>query len=138
MVSAVTVASWPDPDSGKQLQRFLEFANFNHQFICKYSSLAAALKALTSTKVQFQGTSAAKKAFQILKSSFTSAPVLQEPDPKHQFMVEVDVLDVIVGAVLSHQAATDETPLMCLLLPSPVSDRKPHRQWQSETVNREQ
>lgn len=31
MISAVI--SWPAPDSGKQLQRFLGFANFDHYFV---------------------------------------------------------------------------------------------------------
>lgn len=103
MVSAIT--SWPVPDYGKQLQCFLEFSNFYRQFIHKCSSVAATLKALTSTKVQFQRTTA-KEAIQVLKPSFTSAPIFQVPD-QHQFIVEVDALHVI-GAVLSHQAATDQ------------------------------
>ena len=60
-VSAVT--SWPVPENCKQLQRFLGFAKFDRRFICNYSSLAAPLTALTSSKVPFQWSPPAAAAF---------------------------------------------------------------------------
>ena len=114
-VSAVT--SWPTPDSRKQIQRFLGFANFYRRFIRGYSTVAAPLTALTSSKVSFRWSSAANEAFQSLKTRFTSAPILIMPDPERQFMVEVDASDVGVGAVLSQRSATDHLqprgPLNC-------------------------
>ena len=50
-VSAITDCH--KPDSCKQLQRFLEFSNFYWRFICGYSSVAAPLTALTSSKEHF-------------------------------------------------------------------------------------
>ncbi len=105
-VSAVT--SWPVPDSRKRLQSFLGFANFYRRFIRSYSSVAAPLTALTSSKVPFQWNSAADEAFQALKLRFTTAPILQLPDPDRQFVVEVDASDVGVGAVLSQRSASDQ------------------------------
>ncbi|KAL2083752.1 hypothetical protein ACEWY4_021525 [Coilia grayii] len=100
-VSAVT--SWPVPENRKQLQQFLGFANFYRRFVRNYSSVAAPLTALTSTKLSFLWTTAAEEAFCNLKNRFTSAPILQVPDPERQFVVEVDASDVGVGAVLSQQ-----------------------------------
>lgn len=42
-------------------------------------------------------------AFERLKTAFTSAPVLQHPDPEKQFTVEVDESDQGVGAILSER-----------------------------------
>ncbi|KAI3363811.1 hypothetical protein L3Q82_001216 [Scortum barcoo] len=95
------VASWPTPSSRKQLQRFLGFANFYRRFIRGYSTVAAPLTALTSSKVTFQWSVAANEAFNTLKTRFTSAPILIMPDPERQFVLEVDASDVGVGAVLS-------------------------------------
>lgn len=81
-----------------QLQRFLGFANFYRR---NYSTLAAPLTALTSSAVCFHWSSAADEAFEALKSRFTSAPILMQPDPNEQFIVEVDTSDVGVGAILS-------------------------------------
>ncbi|MPV02328.1 hypothetical protein FVA96_24335, partial [Escherichia coli] len=105
-VSSVT--AWPVPESRKQLQRFLGFANFYRRFIRGYSTVAAPLTALTSPKVPFRWSPAADSAFQTLKSRFTSAPILRMPDPERQFVVEVDASDVGVGAVLSQRAADDQ------------------------------
>ena len=43
-----------------------------------------------------------------LKRRFSSAPVLIQPDPARQFVVEVDASDIGVGAVLSQRAADDK------------------------------
>ncbi|KAK3570605.1 hypothetical protein QTP86_023662 [Hemibagrus guttatus] len=37
------VTEWPSPSMVKELQRFLEFANFYRRFICNYSSLRASV-----------------------------------------------------------------------------------------------
>lgn len=110
-VSAVT--SWPIPDTRKQLQCFLGFAIFYRRFIRHYSSLAAPLTILTSSKVPFQWSPTADSAFQTLKTRFTSAPILQMPDPNCQFVVEVDASDVGVGAILSHRSANDQNLHPC-------------------------
>ncbi|CAK6976493.1 hypothetical protein LDENG_00158670%2C partial, partial [Scomber scombrus] len=43
------VIDWPTPQSRKDLQKFLGFANFYRRFIRNYSSLASPLTALTSS-----------------------------------------------------------------------------------------
>lgn len=102
------VTAWPIPESRKQLQRFLGFANFYRRFIRGYSIVAAPLTALTSSRVPFCWTPAADAAFQTLKTRFTSAPILRMPDPERQFVVEVDAANVGVGAVLSQRSADDQ------------------------------
>ena len=50
-----------------------------------------------------------------LKSLFTSAPILQIPDPECQFVVEVGASDMGVGAVLSQCSATVQMLHPCAL-----------------------
>lgn len=50
----LAVISWPVPDFRKQLQCFLDFASFYRCFIRNYSSVAAPLTALTSSKVPYK------------------------------------------------------------------------------------
>ncbi len=76
--------------------------------------LAAPLTALTSTKTAFRWSNAAEAAFTKLRSRFVSAPILQAPDPTHQFVVEVDASEVGVGAVLSQRAASDDKMHPCV------------------------
>ncbi|XP_036408034.1 myosin heavy chain, fast skeletal muscle-like [Megalops cyprinoides] len=86
------VSEWPTPNTRKELQRFLGFANFYRRFIRDVH--AAPLTALTSTATRFLWSEAAQRAFDALKSCFTSAPVLTVPDPSRQFVVEVDASDI--------------------------------------------
>ncbi len=99
------VLEWPHPDSLKQVQRFLGFANFYRRFIRGFSSIAEPLTALTRRSgTPFQWTEKANQAFKRLKQLFTSTPILTLPDPELPFIIEVDASDVGVGAVLSQRA----------------------------------
>ena len=107
------VEQWPNPTDRKSLQRFLGFANFYRRFIRNYSSIAAPLTRLTSTKVRFAWSPEAEAAFWGLKGRFTSAPILIHPDPERQFIVEVDASNTGVGAVLSQCLAGDAKVHLC-------------------------
>ncbi|KAI3370722.1 hypothetical protein L3Q82_007101 [Scortum barcoo] len=90
----------PMPQQYSRLWRFIR--------VYSYSTVAAPLTALTSSKVTFQWSVAAKEAFDALKTRFTSAPILIIPDPERQFILEVDASDVGVGAVLSQRSLEDQ------------------------------
>lgn len=79
------------------------FANF-YCFIKDYSKVAPLLTKLTSTKTSFCWSKQSEYTFQSLKELFSTVPVLVQPDPHCQFVVEVDASDVDVGVVLSQWA----------------------------------
>ena len=95
------VEEWPKPKDHKALQRLLGFTNF-------YSTIAAHFG-----KVRFVWDKATEKAFCKLKSRFVSAPILIHPDPKSQFVVDVDASNVGVGAILSQCPAGDSKVHPC-------------------------
>ncbi|KAK7918601.1 hypothetical protein WMY93_009885 [Mugilogobius chulae] len=101
------VIEWPIPENRKKLQRFLGFANFYRRFIKDFSRVVAPLTKLTSPSVQYFWTPEAATAFNRLKNLFTTAPVLKNPDPTRQFVVEVDASEAGVGAVLSQRFDPD-------------------------------
>ena len=101
------VAEWPSPPTRKRLQQFLGFANFYRRFIRGYSQVAAPLTALTSIKTPFSWPPEAETAFRSLKLRFVSAPILVQPDPALQFVLEADASDTGVGAVLSQRSPSD-------------------------------
>ncbi len=98
------VLDWPQPQTVKELQRFLGFANFYRRFIRNFSSIASPLTTMTkrntSRLVWFPE---ALHSFKELEARFTSAPILRHPDPERQFTVEVDASNTGVGAVLSQR-----------------------------------
>ncbi|KAK3539348.1 hypothetical protein QTP70_003835 [Hemibagrus guttatus] len=80
------------------------FANFYRKFIMNFSTVVASLSALTKGKhAGFCWSPEPELSFNELKSCFTSAPILTLPDPDKAFIVEVNALDVGVGAVLSQR-----------------------------------
>ncbi|KAK3516193.1 hypothetical protein QTP70_005692 [Hemibagrus guttatus] len=96
----------PDHGNLPGLQRFLGFANFYRRFIRNYSSVAAPLTSLLRGKPKrLNWTDQARVAFQQLKNSFTTAPILCHPDPDRPFVVEVDASSSGLRAVLSQQHA---------------------------------
>ncbi|KAK3506869.1 hypothetical protein QTP70_030608 [Hemibagrus guttatus] len=98
------IKSWPQPDTGKDLQRFLGFANFYHRFISGYSDLTAPLTSLLCKKPKnLSWTSGTIEAFRKLKADFCTAPTLVHADPTRPFVVEVDASALGVGAVLSQR-----------------------------------
>ncbi|KAK7913158.1 hypothetical protein WMY93_013369 [Mugilogobius chulae] len=115
------VKDWPTPSCRKDVQRFLGFANFYRKFIKNFSSIAAPLHVLTSSKFQFSWSAQAEEAFQKLKNLFTSAPVLTLPQPSQQFVVEVDASDVGIGAVLSQRSVKDNMLHPCAFLSKKLS-----------------
>uniref|UniRef100_A0A8C6PAB7 Gypsy retrotransposon integrase-like protein 1 n=3 Tax=Nothobranchius TaxID=28779 RepID=A0A8C6PAB7_NOTFU len=102
------VLDWPVPADRKQLQRFLGFANFYRRFIKGFSGVAAPLHKLTSAQVRFVWDVGANRAFTELKRRFSTAPILTQPDPSKQFIVEVDASESGVGAVLSQRASDNK------------------------------
>lgn len=100
------VEKWPTPTSEKEVQRFLGFANFYPKFIRNFSFIAARVHALTSSKSNFTWNPQAKKAIQHLKKCLISgiAAVLVLLDPSLQFVMEVDVSDLGIGAALSQRS----------------------------------
>ncbi|KAI2652624.1 Transposon Tf2-9 polyprotein [Labeo rohita] len=105
------ILEWPLPSSVKKLQRFLGFSNFYCHFIQNYSSTTAPLTSLLRGKPKhLTWNPAAQEAFQLLKTIFSTAPLLHHPDPELPFTVEIDTFITGVGAVLSQ--AVGEPPLL--------------------------
>ncbi|KAI5615887.1 hypothetical protein C0J50_8736 [Silurus asotus] len=99
------VREWPVPESIKELQRFLGFANFYRRFIQGYSQITAPLTSLLRGKARtLKWTEEVQAAFQELRQRFCSAPVLRHPDPREPFVVEVDASSTGVGATLSQRS----------------------------------
>ena len=91
---------WTTPKTVRDVQCLLGFANFYQIFIKKYSKIAAPLIRLTC-KDKLDWNFDAEKAFQLLKTAFTTDPVLVHPDFSKPFFMETDASDFVLGAVLS-------------------------------------
>jgi hypothetical protein len=81
------VAQWPEPKNKKELQKFLGFANFYHQFIKGFSGVVEPLTILTG-KETWKWESEQKEAFNELKARICSEPVLTIPVNKQNVITK--------------------------------------------------
>ena len=86
------IVSWKVPKRVRDVQCFLGFANFYRIFIKDYSQVAAPLTRLTC-KDNLEWGPQAEKAFQDLKTAFTTALILVHPDFAKVFYLETDASD---------------------------------------------
>lgn len=84
------VQKWPTPMNVKDLRGFLGIAGYYRRFIKKFGMLAKPLTELLKKGVMFVWTESTEQAFQLLKQSLISAPVLALPDFSKPFVVETD------------------------------------------------
>jgi hypothetical protein len=98
-----TVQEWPKPNTVKDVQSFLGFANYYRKFIKDYSKITAPLTEITKKEVGFKWEQEHQEAFDRIKQIFLEAPVLEMYDPRRPTRVETDASDYALGAVLSQQ-----------------------------------
>src|SRR6202000_7138 len=96
-----TITAWPVPSTVRDVQSFLGFANFYRRFICNFAAISKPLTSLTAKDTPFIWSAECSKAFDYLKSRFTSAPILAHYHPDRTTIVETDASDYSIAAVLS-------------------------------------
>jgi hypothetical protein len=96
-----TVQDWEPPSNLKDICTFLGFANFYCHFIHNYSHIVQPLTFLTHKRVLFAWSIEQQMAFDILKATFTSVPVLAHFDPDWDIIVEIDTSDYVSTSMSS-------------------------------------
>ena len=93
------------PKLKKHVRSFLGLAGYYRRFVAHFSTIAAPLSDLTKNdrpnKVKWEG--GEEEAFNQLKQSLVSQPVLQGPQYDRPFFLQTDASDVGIGAVLSQK-----------------------------------
>jgi len=95
------IQDWPEPKKVKDIQSFLGFANFYHQFIFNYLDIVISLTHLTQKDISWKFNSSCVDTFNSLKKAFTSAPILTYWIPDAQLIMETDTSDYALIAILS-------------------------------------
>lgn len=90
----------PVPTTTTELRSFLGLAGYYRRFVKGFVEISAALHAENSGNKKFHSTKEMKIAFETLKKSLTSPPVLAFPDFDSPFVIETDASSVAMGAVL--------------------------------------
>ena len=70
------IQDWLKPKKVKNIQSFLDFANFYRWFIFNYSDIVIPLTCLIWKDIPWKFNSSCRSAFNFLKKAFTSTPIL--------------------------------------------------------------
>jgi len=89
------VLEWPTPKCVKDVQKFLELANYYRWFIEGFAMVARPLHDLVKKDKKWEWTEKEEKAFKELKERFTKEPVLAAPDIDKKMRMEVDASDLL-------------------------------------------
>ena len=95
------ILEWPRPKCLKEVRSFVGLANFYHRFVPRFADIAAPLSKLTGNQTVFKWEDEHEKAFNALKQSLSSPPVIAYPKQGDAFTLTTDASDVGLGAVLS-------------------------------------
>ena len=105
----------PRPVTKTQLRSFLALAGHYRKFIPNYSEVAVPLTDLTSKRLPrvIRWGEAQERAFTMIKTLLTQAPILRLPDFNRPFLVRTDASETGVGALLLQEYEDGKFPVMC-------------------------
>ena len=95
------VLNWLVPKTVRDVGKFLGLANYYRRFIKDFAKLARPLNNLTRKDERWRWGEEQQKAFEQLKTVFTSQPRLVAPELDKEFRVEADASNFATGGVLS-------------------------------------
>ncbi|MBW0565139.1 hypothetical protein O181_104854 [Austropuccinia psidii MF-1] len=101
----------PIPQKKKEIQSFLVFAGYYRKHIKDFSSIARPLYKLHDKDTVFEMTVDRVKAFESLRQSLTTAPLLLMPDFKLPSTLYIDVSGDAIGASLHQVQIINDKPV---------------------------
>ena len=94
------IKNWPTPNKVKYICSFLGFTNFYRKFIGDYSNITCPLLDLTKKDNPWNWNNFCQNAFNRLKNTFLTKPILHLPDTSKPFAIVTDASKYASGGVL--------------------------------------
>jgi hypothetical protein len=97
------ITKWLVPTKVKHIQAFLGLANFYQWFIQNFAKIVQPLTLLMCKDIPWQWTDKCQSTFDMLKTAFTTTPILQIPNNLEPYQLETNSSDFATGAVLEQK-----------------------------------
>jgi hypothetical protein len=97
------ISNLPPPRTVKEIHSFLGHVGFYRRFIKDFSKIARPLCNLLAKDAPFDFNEECHAAFESLKKTLTSTPIIQPPTWTVSFEIMCDASDYAVGAVLGQR-----------------------------------
>ncbi|KAE9189766.1 hypothetical protein PF005_g19515 [Phytophthora fragariae] len=95
-----SICSWPTPKNQTELRQWLGLANYLHKYTKDYAGLIQPMSSLLKKDVAWNWRPEYQDAFDAMKKSLASAPVLMLPYTSRPFHVVCDAIDFAIGCAL--------------------------------------
>lgn len=107
----LAVEKYPRPNDRDSVRRFVAFANYYRKFVKDFAKITRPLTQLTRKNVDFIWSHECEVAFQTLRKSLLSTPILKYPDFNKEFKLIVDASDFACGGVLTQNYDGVDMPI---------------------------
>lgn len=105
------IREWPVPVGIREVQSFIGLASYYQKFVNGFARIAAPLTELFKQGVEWKWAVEQQQAFDLLKDTMSSAPVLAHPDTDRMFTIAANASDYAVGAVLQQDLGHGMQPI---------------------------
>lgn len=105
------VKEFPQPQNAKAIKQFLGLAGYYRRFIPNFSKTAKPLTDLLKKDAPFVWEKQQSEAFDLLRNSLCSQPLLQYPDFTQPFIVTTDASGYAIGGILSQGPIGRDLPI---------------------------
>ncbi|KAE8914160.1 hypothetical protein PF003_g1314 [Phytophthora fragariae] len=107
-----SICSWPTPKNQTELRQWLGLANYLHKYTKDYAGLIQPMSSLLKKDVTWNWRPEHQDAFDAVKKSLASAPVLMLPDMSSPFHVVCNASDFVIGCALMQFDAEGREPVV--------------------------
>ena len=97
------IKNFPQPNNVKQLRSFIGLSNFYRKFIKDYSKKISPLNQLLKKGKKFVWCEKCQLAFDKVKQSLTSPPILKFPNIQKEFILTTDASSEAIGYILGQK-----------------------------------
>lgn len=101
----------PPPKGVKQVQSFLQTCSWYRRYIPHFAEISRPLSNLTKKSSSWKWGQEEQAAFELLKKSLISPPVLKQVDETKPFVLRTDASNYALGAVLIQGQGPEEHPI---------------------------